>query len=188
VQALSDDLGRYLRREPVQARPETWRYVATRYLQRNAATVAAVVLVVGGVAGLVAYYTAKLSAERDAARVEAAKADQIAAFMMELFEVSDPWQSQGGSVTARELLDRGAARVSSELTGQPEVQARIEAFLEDAPEVVIPHRSNRAVMFHSNLFHRSDRFAFADEFESRRINISLLFGRRQRDLSPRDPS
>jgi Flp pilus assembly protein TadD len=66
----------------------------------------------------------------------------------------------------------------------PEVQARIEAFLEDAPEIVIPHRSNRAVMFHSNLFHRSDRFAFADEFESRRINISLLFGRRRRDLSP----
>jgi Flp pilus assembly protein TadD len=70
----------------------------------------------------------------------------------------------------------------------PEVQARIEAFLEDAPEIVIPHRSNRAVMFHSNLFHRSDRFAFADDFESRRINISLLFGRRQHDLSPEAPA
>ena len=70
----------------------------------------------------------------------------------------------------------------------PEVQARIEAFLEDAPEIVIPHRSNRAVMFHSNLFHRSDHFAFADDFESRRINISLLFGRRQHDLSPEPPA
>ena len=70
----------------------------------------------------------------------------------------------------------------------PEVQARIEAFLEDAPQIVIPHRSNRAVMFHSNLFHRSDHFAFADGFESRRINVSLLFGRRQRDLSPAAPA
>jgi tetratricopeptide (TPR) repeat protein len=70
----------------------------------------------------------------------------------------------------------------------PEVQARIESFLEDAPEIVIPHRGNRAVMFHSNLFHRSDHFAFADDFESRRINISLLFGRRQRDLSPEAPT
>lgn len=70
----------------------------------------------------------------------------------------------------------------------PEVQARIEAFLEDAPEIVIPHRGNRAVMFHSNLFHRSDRFTFADDFASRRINISLLFGRRQHDLSPEAPA
>ncbi len=66
----------------------------------------------------------------------------------------------------------------------PEVQERIEAFLEDAPQIVIPHRGNRAVMFHSNLFHRSDRFAFLDDFEARRINISLLFGQRQHDQSP----
>jgi tetratricopeptide (TPR) repeat protein len=60
----------------------------------------------------------------------------------------------------------------------PEVQARIEGFLEGAEEIVIPHRGNRAVMFHSNLFHKSDRFAFADAFEARRVNISLLFGHR----------
>jgi hypothetical protein len=71
---------------------------------------------------------------------------------------------------------------------RPEIRAQIEDFLADAREIVIPHRGNRAVMFHSNLFHRSDRFAFADGFESRRINISLLFGRRQHDLASRDPS
>lgn len=70
----------------------------------------------------------------------------------------------------------------------PEVQAQIESFLDGAPEIVIPHRSNRAVMFHSNLFHRSDRFAFADDFESRRINVSLLFGRRQGAAVPEGPS
>jgi len=67
---------------------------------------------------------------------------------------------------------------------RPEVLARIEAFLKDAPQIVIPHRSNRAVMFHSNLFHKSDLFHFVDNFESRRINISLLFGRRRQDLGP----
>ena len=65
---------------------------------------------------------------------------------------------------------------------RPEIRARIEAYLDGAPEIVIPHRSNRAVMFHSNLFHKSDRFHFSDGFESRRINISLLFGRRQHGL------
>jgi hypothetical protein len=48
--------------------------------------------------------------------------------------------------------------------------------------------SNRAVMFHSNLFHRSDHFALADGFGSRRINVSLIFGRHQRDLSPEAPA
>ena len=67
---------------------------------------------------------------------------------------------------------------------RPEVLARIEAFLEGAPEIAVPHRSNRAVMFHSNLFHKSDRFHFADRFESRRINVSLLFGRRRPDVEP----
>lgn len=60
---------------------------------------------------------------------------------------------------------------------RPEVRAQIEGFLEGAAEIVIPHRENRAVMFHSNLFHKSDRLSFKDDFESRRINISLLFGR-----------
>ena len=71
---------------------------------------------------------------------------------------------------------------------RPEVQAQIEAFLEGAPEIVIPYRCNRAVMFHSDLFHRSDRFAFADDFESRRVNISLLFGRRRRDVGSEAPA
>jgi Tfp pilus assembly protein PilF len=73
------------------------------------------------------------------------------------------------------------------LKSVPEVQAEIEAFLADAPEIVIPHRSNRAVMFHSNLFHKSDRFAFVDAFESRRINVSLLFGRRGADAAEARP-
>ncbi len=60
---------------------------------------------------------------------------------------------------------------------RPDMRARIESFLEDAPQMTIPHRENRAVMFHSNLFHKSDRLRFADGFESRRINVSLLFGR-----------
>lgn len=60
---------------------------------------------------------------------------------------------------------------------RPDMRARIESFLADAPQMTIAHRENRAVMFHSNLFHKSDRLRFADGFESRRINVSLLFGR-----------
>lgn len=40
----------------------------------------------------------------------------------------------------------------------------------------IPHRANRAVIFKSTLFHRTDSFTFKSDYLSRRINISLLFG------------
>ena len=45
-----------------------------------------------------------------------------------------------------------------------------------AKSKIIPHRSNRAVIFKSSLFHRTDAFKFKSDYLSRRINISLLFG------------
>ncbi|HWY60589.1 MAG TPA: tetratricopeptide repeat protein [Rhizomicrobium sp.] len=46
-----------------------------------------------------------------------------------------------------------------------------------AKSTIIPHRSNRAVIFKSALFHKTDTFTFKTDYLSRRINISLLFGR-----------
>jgi Tfp pilus assembly protein PilF len=42
---------------------------------------------------------------------------------------------------------------------------------------VIPHRANRAVIFKSTQFHKTDTFRFKSGYLCRRINISLLFGR-----------
>jgi tetratricopeptide (TPR) repeat protein len=47
-----------------------------------------------------------------------------------------------------------------------------------AEEISISHRCNRAVLFDSNLVHRTDDFQFAPGFENRRINITMLFGGR----------
>jgi tetratricopeptide (TPR) repeat protein len=44
----------------------------------------------------------------------------------------------------------------------------------------IPYRANRAVIFDSNLFHKTDEISFAEGYENRRINITMLYGRRQR--------
>jgi len=45
-----------------------------------------------------------------------------------------------------------------------------------ARRTVIPHRANRAVIFKSTQFHKTDTFRFKDDYLSMRINISLLFG------------
>jgi tetratricopeptide (TPR) repeat protein len=49
-----------------------------------------------------------------------------------------------------------------------------------AKPIKVPYRANRAVIFDSNLFHKTDDIAFADGYENRRINITMLYGRRRR--------
>ena len=47
----------------------------------------------------------------------------------------------------------------------------------------IPYRSNRAVIFDSSLFHKTDDFNFGPDYCERRINITFLYGRRPRGRS-----
>jgi tetratricopeptide (TPR) repeat protein len=42
----------------------------------------------------------------------------------------------------------------------------------------VPHRANRAVIFKSDLFHKTSDCRFAEGYLNKRINISLLFGNR----------
>lgn len=47
-----------------------------------------------------------------------------------------------------------------------------------ASPVTVPYRENRALIFNSDLFHESDRCVFRDNYESRRINVTFLYGHR----------
>jgi len=57
---------------------------------------------------------------------------------------------------------------------------RIEQFLREtaAKPVTVPYRQNRAVIFNSDLFHRTDRLRFKPGYENRRINVTMLYGNR----------
>ena len=60
-------------------------------------------------------------------------------------------------------------------------QPKIREFLKQsgASPVKVPYRANRALVFNSDLFHESDTCTFRDDYESRRINITFLYGRRR---------
>jgi len=92
--------------------------------------------ILAGVAGVLALFAVSVGwqawrAERARRRAElaAAEAREVSAFLEELFEVADPTGRQGATVTARELLDRGARRVRTQLAGQPRTRARLEVTL-----------------------------------------------------------
>jgi len=84
--------------------------------------IAAVLVVLTIVASGAAYLAQQ---ERDRAKTEAQTAEQVSDFLVGLFEVSDPSEALGDTITAREILDKGAERIEKELADQPEVQATL---------------------------------------------------------------
>ena len=68
-------------------------------------------------------------AERDIARQKTITAERTVDFVESLFQVADPSEAKGESVTAREVLDRGARRIVGSLKYEPSVQAELTATL-----------------------------------------------------------
>jgi len=127
---LGEDIERYLKRLPVRARGDTPSYRLRKFLDRHRAGAAAGALVA---ASLVAGLAGTLWQARTA-RQEARRAEEVKNFLAGIFEISDPSQSRGEKVTARELLDRGAARVDRELKDQPALRAEMTGVLADVYE------------------------------------------------------
>lgn len=131
VEQFLQDIKRHLAGLPVSARPATLGYRIDKFVHRHKAGVTTAVAVLLLIAALIGFYTARLAEERDRARLEARKAEQVADFLQGLFAVADPEQAKGESITARELLERGADRISTELADQPEVQATMMTVIGD---------------------------------------------------------
>ncbi len=125
AQMLAEDIQRYLQHNPVLAREPSALYRVGKFVRRHAAGVSATVLSFTVIVVLVAFYTYQLTQERNRASRQAATLEQVDRFLIGLFEVSDPGEARGNTITARELLDRGAQRVAEELRDQPEVQASL---------------------------------------------------------------
>ena len=61
-------------------------------------------------------------------------------------------------------------------------EGAIRRFLTEAgaKPVTIPYRANRAVIFDSDLFHETDGLSFKEGYQNRRINVTLLYGEREK--------
>jgi hypothetical protein len=51
---------------------------------------------------------------------------------------------------------------------------------QNAQSVTVPYRANRAVIFDSDLFHETDKIVFREGYTNRRLNITMLYGTRER--------
>jgi serine/threonine protein kinase/uncharacterized protein HemY len=125
---LEADIERYIRHEPVVAGPPSTIYRIKKYIKRHKVGVAAAALVILailiGITGTSIGLFKAVRAEKKA-RIEAETAQQVSDFLAELFKVSDPSEAKGNTITAREILDKGAGKIEEELREQPRIQSRL---------------------------------------------------------------
>jgi len=127
VEALSLDLQRYLRGQPVSARPDTLSYRATKFVARHRWPVALTSSLV--VVALAAGVT--IARQSAAAAREGARSERIAEFLRGVLGSADAFTlsrgvarvGPGASIGA--LLNAAAQRVPSEFADDPAVRARL---------------------------------------------------------------
>jgi eukaryotic-like serine/threonine-protein kinase len=131
VTALADDLRRFLRHEPISARPDTLHYRTARFVQRHVRGITMSAAVVLLLSGSTAFYTTRLSIERDRAQREATKAAKVSEVLTGILLGADPIANRAtpAGLTVRGLLDAGAEQAQKELVGNAEAQAEIFTIL-----------------------------------------------------------
>ena len=126
--AMVEDIDRYLKHLPVEARSDSWSYRTQKFLRRNALPVgftAAAFLFLSVFAFTTTQQNIRIAAERDIA-------NSVADFLIDTFDAARPEQQPGETVTAKQILDNSNARIREELAGQPRVQARLMHVMGDA--------------------------------------------------------
>jgi eukaryotic-like serine/threonine-protein kinase len=138
--ALADDLRLFLDGRPISARPDTSGYRLRKFLRRHQVGAVATVLVLlsllvgAGVALWQAQVARGLAAEaatqRERAEAQALRAERTKAFVVSLFEATNPEQARrGAQLTALELVRDAAKRIEEELDDAPETQAELRLAL-----------------------------------------------------------
>lgn len=119
--ALADDLHRFLDKRPLRARRDSAAYRVRKYVQRHWIPVGATVLLVAILTG------AAINAVVAQRRTEQAlhRADAVSTFLLDLFRQDEPDRTNGKTLTARDLVERGAQRADTGLTDDPDTRIEL---------------------------------------------------------------
>lgn len=124
AEAVIRDVDHYLKDEPLDARPDSLRYRFGKYVARYRRPIAATTLAVALGVALIAIYTVRLASARTAAVAQAARAQRIERFMLNLFSGGDNAAGPAETLHVVTLLGRGV-REARALDQEPTVQAEL---------------------------------------------------------------
>ena len=128
VGAFADDVRRSLQHETIQARPDSPVYRTRKFVRRHRAGVA----LAATAALAIAVVTVREYRLRSLAEAETRTARSVEQYLLAVFGTADPFfptDTSAGGRTARELLDRGTARLDTALAGEPQVRSRLRTAL-----------------------------------------------------------
>lgn len=134
MNAFVDELQRICEDRPVLTRhtgvfERTWRWAASNRVAAIGVMLGVASLLIGS--GVALWQAHEASLQRDAAVIEARRAERVAVFLSEVFRAPDPSRSRGEDVSARELLDRSRERITTELADDPLLRQRLQAVMAD---------------------------------------------------------
>ena len=121
AEAFAEDMERYLDGYPVHARTPSWRYATVKFIGRHRLAVSSATLFVLLLAGFAVGVTIFARRAAQQARI----ATQTTDFLLGLFQANDPLQGRGDKITARELLDKGAAELDKSGDQDPVVRVKL---------------------------------------------------------------
>jgi serine/threonine-protein kinase len=124
VEALLRDIDHYRRHEPLDARADSFAYRVGKFARRNRRQVVFVTATFAVAIGLGIFFTLRLAREHDAAVAEAARAEHVQRFMLNLFEGGEKASGPAADLRVVALLDRGVKEAST-LRAEPLTQAAL---------------------------------------------------------------
>jgi tetratricopeptide (TPR) repeat protein len=127
VTAFAEDLRRYLRDEPITARPDTLRYRSAKFIRRHRAGVAAAAVVVTAAligAGGIVWQAREAARQRDVARLQLDRAQAANEFLAFLISDATP---AGRKVSASDLLAQAETLIDRQFSDNPPLRAEMLA-------------------------------------------------------------
>jgi serine/threonine protein kinase/tetratricopeptide (TPR) repeat protein len=129
--ALAEDIQRYIENETVSARPPSVAYKCQKLIARHTLGFLAFGIALSTMLAGLGITVWSLENEKRAHRealTEATRSGQVARFLNDMLTSGDPLLANGrgpAEAMLRDMLDKAAKRVGTELTNQPAVQAEL---------------------------------------------------------------
>lgn len=131
VQDFANDINNYLNGLPIKARKDTLSYRTSKFIKRHKVGVALFILfnilVFAGIAAII--YQGRIAAiERDKAKLELSKFEEINNFLQDMLTSADP-AGEGKDVKVYEVLEKATSDVEIKLKDFPKIRAAIKQSL-----------------------------------------------------------
>lgn len=131
---LAQDLERYLRHDPVEARPPSIGYRLRKFARRHVALSAGLGIAIAGMlaGGIAAVWQARTATvERDRAEAALAESQAVTEFVRSILVQADP-KAYGQDHSIRDALNRAGPRIEIEFAKAPRIRAAIHEAVADA--------------------------------------------------------